>query len=113
MAKNELNIDGMTMHVIDGLYIGIKGRKYRLKTPILSGIQHADPERPVAVIRPHDFNYSEAWVGYIWKAEPVEGDPVAYKIYLGTTRKQEGSYTPMLTTDIIGWCYLDEPMDEP
>jgi hypothetical protein len=107
---NKLNIDGMTMHVIDGLYIGIEGKKYKLKTPLLSGIQDADPERPVAIIRQHDFNYSEAWVGYIWKTENVEGNVVAYRIFLGTTKKQEGSFTSFVTTDIIGWCYLDEPV---
>lgn len=110
MAKNELNIDGMTMHIIDGLYISIKGQKYKLKTPYLSGIHDADPTRPVAIIRQHDFNYSEAWVGYIWKTEPAGKDVLNFKIYLGTTRKQEGSYTPFLTSDIIGWCYLDEPV---
>lgn len=108
MKKIEMSSTGV--YVIHGLFLELLGQKFKLNDWVFSSFNHVDPKRLVAVVRQQDFQYGETSVGYIWKFEPDNEHVVSGKIWLGDSDKGEGHYTPIHTSEIIGWCYLDEPI---
>ena len=110
MKKIEMSLTGVYM--IDGLFLELMGQKFRLNDWIYSSFNDVDPKRLVAVVRQHDFQYGETSVGYVWKFEADKEGLVSGKIRLGMSDEGEGSYTPIHTSEIIGWCYLDEPVKQ-
>ena len=110
MKKIKMSPTGI--YVIQGLFLKLLSQTFQLRDVVFHSLKDADPKRLVAVVRQHDFQYGETSVGYVWKFEPAEDGLIVGKIWLGMNDKGEGSYTLIETKDIIGWCYLDEPVNE-
>ena len=110
MKKIEMSSTGI--YVIQGLFLKLLGQTFQLRDVVYHSLKDVDPKRLVAVVRQHDFHYGETSVGYIWKFEPAGDGMVVGKIWLGMNDKGEGECSPIDTNDIIGWCYLDEPVNE-
>lgn len=111
MAK-KIEMTSTGVHIIDGLFMRVLGQDFRLRDYIYNPIKSIDPKRLVAVIRQCDLPYNETFLGYVWKFIPDCPDALQGTIVLGCNDSGEGSYTPIRTKDIIGWCYLDNVSDE-
>ena len=110
MKKIEMSSTGI--YVIQGLFLKLLGQTFQLRDVVYHSLKDADPKRLVAIVRQRDFQYGETSVGYVWKFEPTAEGMLVGDIWLGMNDKGEGGYTPIDTKTIIGWCYLDEPVNE-
>lgn len=106
MSKVKMTSTGV--HIIEGLFLKINGHEYRLKDFVYSSFENVDKNRLVAIVRQYDFQYGETSLGYVHEFIPDQEGTVVGNVRLGTLNKSDGMDHIIHTSEIIGWCYLDE-----
>lgn len=97
------------IRIFSGLFLKtVDGREFKLNDWVYTSFNHADPNRLAMIITNGGFQYNEGFLGYITEFKPDNEAVVAGNVTIANNKGKNPVISTIHTSNIIGWCYVDE-----